>query len=83
MTLNITNVGKFRLLRVKRNTGLKNLYQGNKDFELFFFFLCSAYHGHSMSVIDISPYKFKNPKGSGQADYIHVLDSPDSYKGKY
>jgi len=42
-----------------------------------------AYHGHSMSVIDISPYKFKNPKGSGQTDYIHVLDSPDSYKGKH
>lgn len=44
-------------------------------------FVCSAYHGHSMSVIDISPYKFKNTHGSGQADYIHVVDSPDVYKG--
>lgn len=42
-----------------------------------------AYHGHSMSVIDISPYKFKNKHGSGQAEYIHILDSPDVYKGKY
>ena len=36
-----------------------------------------------MSVIEISPYKFKNPLGSGQADYIHVLDSQNVYKGKY
>ena len=51
------------------------------NFRIYFIF--SAYHGHSMSVIDISPYKFKNTHGSGQADYIHVVESPDVYKGMY
>jgi len=36
-----------------------------------------------MSVIDISPYKFNKPLGSGQADNIHILDFPDVYNGKH
>lgn len=31
----------------------------------------SAYHGHLMSLIDISPYKFR--KLSGQKDWVHVV----------
>merc|ERR1712001_335283 len=41
-----------------------------------------AYHGHSLSVIDISPYKFNHFK-NGQQDNIHVVPMPDSYRGKY
>lgn len=47
--------------------------------------LDSAYHGHTQSLVDISPYKWyqavdgKNYKPSS----THVLPCPDSYRGKY
>ncbi|CAL4058550.1 unnamed protein product, partial [Meganyctiphanes norvegica] len=31
-----------------------------------------AYHGHVMSLIDLSPYKFNNTGGEGQKDWVHV-----------
>ncbi|XP_046872055.1 5-phosphohydroxy-L-lysine phospho-lyase isoform X2 [Hypomesus transpacificus] len=40
-----------------------------------------AYHGHLMSLIDISPYKFR--KLSGQKDWVHVAPLPDTYRGLY
>uniref|UniRef100_A0A8D3BLU1 5-phosphohydroxy-L-lysine phospho-lyase n=1 Tax=Scophthalmus maximus TaxID=52904 RepID=A0A8D3BLU1_SCOMX len=40
-----------------------------------------AYHGHLMSLIDISPYKFR--KLAGQKDWVHVAPLPDTYRGKY
>jgi len=42
-----------------------------------------AYHGHLSSLIDISPYKFKNTGGDGQKIHVHVVPVPDSYRGKY
>jgi len=42
-----------------------------------------AYHGHSVTVIDLSPYKFALPGGDGQKDYIHVTPCPDTYRGMY
>lgn len=47
--------------------------------------LDSAYHGHTQSLIEISPYKWyqatdgKNHKPSS----THVVACPDSYRGKY
>ena len=41
-----------------------------------------AYHGHTAASIDISPYKFWGPGGSGQAIHVHVLPCPDVYRGK-
>lgn len=47
--------------------------------------LDSAYHGHSQSIVDISPYKwyqatnYKNYK----PDTTHVVSSPDGFRGKY
>uniref|UniRef100_A0A3P9KS22 5-phosphohydroxy-L-lysine phospho-lyase n=1 Tax=Oryzias latipes TaxID=8090 RepID=A0A3P9KS22_ORYLA len=40
-----------------------------------------AYHGHLMSLIDISPYKFR--KLAGQKDWVHVAPLPDTYRGIY
>ncbi|KAM6923677.1 5-phosphohydroxy-L-lysine phospho-lyase [Xenentodon cancila] len=38
-----------------------------------------AYHGHLMSLIDISPYKFR--KLAGQKEWVHVAPLPDTYRG--
>ncbi|KYO20348.1 5-phosphohydroxy-L-lysine phospho-lyase [Alligator mississippiensis] len=40
-----------------------------------------AYHGHLTSLIDISPYKFRNLEG--QKDWVHVAPIPDTYRGIY
>uniref|UniRef100_A0A673B8F5 5-phosphohydroxy-L-lysine phospho-lyase-like n=1 Tax=Sphaeramia orbicularis TaxID=375764 RepID=A0A673B8F5_9TELE len=40
-----------------------------------------AYHGHLMSLIDISPYKFR--KLAGQKEWVHVAPLPDIYRGIY
>nr|CAH0102691.1 unnamed protein product [Daphnia galeata] len=42
-----------------------------------------AYHGHVISLIDVSPYKFAHPGGEGQPDWVHVAPVPDVYGGKY
>lgn len=42
-----------------------------------------AYHGHVISLIDISPYKFDHPGGEGKPDWVHVAPVPDVYAGKY
>ncbi|KAK7023406.1 hypothetical protein SK128_005069 [Halocaridina rubra] len=54
-------------------------HTGNKDIIT----LDHAYHGHVISLIDISPYKFNHPGGEGQRDWVHVAPVPDSYRGKY
>ena len=42
-----------------------------------------AYHGNTSKLIDISPYKHNGPGGKGTPDYVHILDLPDPYRGKY
>ncbi|TRX59358.1 aminotransferase class III-fold pyridoxal phosphate-dependent enzyme [Fulvivirga sp. M361] len=42
-----------------------------------------GYHGNTQMAIDISDYKFSNPKGQGQKDYIIKIPIPDTYRGKY
>ncbi|KAL6445375.1 hypothetical protein ACFW04_002287 [Cataglyphis niger] len=42
-----------------------------------------AYHGHLTTIIDISPYKFNKPNGTGKKDWVHVAPCPDVYRGKY
>jgi len=37
------------------------------------FFAFSAYHGHLTTMIDISPYKFNQPNGTGKKDWVHVV----------
>jgi 4-aminobutyrate aminotransferase-like enzyme len=40
----------------------------------------SAYHGHSTTLIDISPYKHNRP---GPPDWVHTVPIPDTYRGTH
>jgi len=42
-----------------------------------------GYHGHTMTTIDISDYKFSNKKGPGQQPFILKVPIPDTFQGKY
>src|SRR6202040_2226490 len=42
-----------------------------------------AYHGHSNTLIDISPYKFNGPGGRGRKPWVHVAPIADDYRGLY
>ncbi len=42
-----------------------------------------GYHGNTQSSMEVSDYKFDNPKGDGIKDHIIKTDIPDTYKGKY
>jgi len=40
-----------------------------------------AYHGHTSSLIDISPYKAEGPGGEGVPEWVHTVPIPDPYRG--
>jgi 4-aminobutyrate aminotransferase-like enzyme/Ser/Thr protein kinase RdoA (MazF antagonist) len=42
-----------------------------------------AYHGNTSTLIDISPYKFDGPGGTGRKPSVHVAPMPDDYRGEY
>ncbi len=42
-----------------------------------------GYHGNTQVGIDVSDYKFNNPKGQGQKSYILKTPIPDTYRGKF
>jgi len=42
-----------------------------------------AYHGHTNTLIDISPYKFDGPGGRGRKPWVHVAPLADDYRGLY
>ncbi len=42
-----------------------------------------GYHGNTQLSIDISDYKFNNPKGQGQKEWVLKTPIPDTYNGKY
>jgi 4-aminobutyrate aminotransferase-like enzyme/Ser/Thr protein kinase RdoA (MazF antagonist) len=42
-----------------------------------------AYHGHTTTLINISPYKFDGPGGSARKAWVHVAPIPDDYRGPY
>uniref|UniRef100_A0A7S2S0Z9 Uncharacterized protein n=1 Tax=Mucochytrium quahogii TaxID=96639 RepID=A0A7S2S0Z9_9STRA len=42
-----------------------------------------AYHGHTSTVLDISPYKFQGNGGKGKPDWVHVIPCPDPYREGY
>ncbi len=39
-----------------------------------------AYHGHTTTLIDISPYKHAGPGGAGAPDWVHRSPIPDVYR---
>ena len=42
-----------------------------------------AYHGHVISQIAVSPYKFSKPGGGGKPEGTWVAPVPDVYRGKH
>ena len=45
--------------------------------------LDGAYHGHLISLIEVSPYKYNGPGGFKPPGNVHALPIPDPYRGKY
>jgi len=45
--------------------------------------LDAAYHGHTNTLIDISPYKHDGPGGKGTPDWVHKAMIADDYRGPY
>ncbi len=43
----------------------------------------AAYHGHTNTLIDISPYKHDGPGGTGAPDWVHTAPIPDDYRGPF
>mmetsp|Transcript_15491 Transcript_15491/g.27652 ORF Transcript_15491/g.27652 Transcript_15491/m.27652 type:complete len:309 (-) Transcript_15491:1889-2815(-) len=41
-----------------------------------------AYHGHTTSLIDMSPYKFWGHGGEGRRSHVHVIPAPDVFRGR-
>jgi len=48
-----------------------------------FIVLEHAYHGHTSTLIDLSPYKFNGPGGRGRKHWVHVAPLADDYRGLY
>jgi 4-aminobutyrate aminotransferase-like enzyme/Ser/Thr protein kinase RdoA (MazF antagonist) len=42
-----------------------------------------AYHGHTTTLIDISPYKAQGPGGLGLPDWVHKVAVADVYRGEF
>ena len=42
-----------------------------------------AYHGHTCTLIDISPYKHDGPGGEGAPEWVHTVPVADVYRGRY
>jgi 4-aminobutyrate aminotransferase-like enzyme len=43
----------------------------------------AAYHGHTNTMIDVSPYKSEGPGGRGSPDWVHISPIPDTYRGPH
>jgi len=43
----------------------------------------AAYHGHTNTMIDISPYKHDGPGGTGAPAWAHTAPIPDVYRGPH
>ncbi len=55
---------------------LARTYTGQRDLIV----MDSAYHGHTTTLIDISPYKHDGPGGTGAPDWVHTSPIPDVYR---
>jgi 4-aminobutyrate aminotransferase-like enzyme/Ser/Thr protein kinase RdoA (MazF antagonist) len=42
-----------------------------------------GYHGHTQSVVEISPYKFLGKGGEGTPSHVAVAELPDLFRGKF
>ena len=58
---------------------LARVYTGKEDVVV----IDHAYHGHTVEVINISPYKFNHLGGPGQQPHVHVVEAPDTFRGRH
>ncbi|MEJ2746945.1 MAG: aminotransferase class III-fold pyridoxal phosphate-dependent enzyme, partial [Anaerolineae bacterium] len=58
---------------------LARTYTGQRDTIV----LDGAYHGNLTSLIEISPYKFDGPGGSGAPAHVHNVIMPDGFRGPH
>ncbi len=58
---------------------LARAYTGARDLLV----MDAAYHGHTTTLIDISPYKHEGPGGRGAPDWVHKTPIPDVYRGRH
>jgi 4-aminobutyrate aminotransferase-like enzyme/Ser/Thr protein kinase RdoA (MazF antagonist)/murein DD-endopeptidase MepM/ murein hydrolase activator NlpD len=58
---------------------LARAYTGRRDLVV----MDAAYHGHTTTLIDISPYKHAGPGGAGAPAWVHRSPIPDVYRGAY
>jgi 4-aminobutyrate aminotransferase-like enzyme/Ser/Thr protein kinase RdoA (MazF antagonist) len=45
--------------------------------------LDGAYHGNTHALVDISPYKYDGPGGTGEPPFVRKVVMPDPYRGPY
>ncbi len=57
---------------------LARAYTGARDLIV----MDHAYHGHTTTLIDISPYKHNGPGGAGAPDWVHTSPIPDVYRNR-
>ncbi len=67
-----SEANELALLLAQAHTGFRDLIV-----------LESAYHGHTTTLIDISPYKHNGPGGKGAPAWVHTAPIPDVYRGAY
>jgi len=58
---------------------LARTYTGQKDMII----VDAGYHGNTTTLVEISPYKFDGPGGTGTPAYVHKVPMPDVYRGQY
>ena len=58
---------------------LARAFTGQRDMIV----LEAAYHGHTTTLIDISPYKHAGRGGTGPPGWVHTAPVPDLYRGLY
>ncbi len=58
---------------------LARTYTGHNDMLV----MEAAYHGHTSSLIDMSPYKHAGPGGQGRPAWVHEVILADDYRGPF
>jgi 4-aminobutyrate aminotransferase-like enzyme/Ser/Thr protein kinase RdoA (MazF antagonist) len=58
---------------------LARAHTGHRDLVV----MDAAYHGHTTTLVDISPYKHAGPGGTGAPEWVHPSPIPDVYRGAY
>ena len=58
---------------------LARAYTGRRDLVV----MEGAYHGHTTTLLDVSPYKHEGPGGEGAPAWVHASPIPDVFRGRY